>query len=1452
MAQYVKSIRADVKATKYGAVLHSISGLASPSWENELNQAGKWSFVVAMTTFRSEHWTLGKYVFVYDTTGADELLFAGKIEDIDHDFNHEKAGEVVKISGLNMLTELREGEIAEGEISTRAWRTPHHFEQAVQGSPVHNVQPNALSEEPDEWANVRLNQHGDGGDEFVGDEFIFEHDAPFTGIQLNIRETDGGWIYQQTNEAEIKIALINGSTWEEIDPTSDTTNDSGRPFYIFGVGEIHWDAAALPMQSETHAGTYGYVVRLWTNSELGLNRFGFNSLKVYEAVRNTNDLTQLLDDYFPAGWSLATGSETGTAEGTLYPIRGETPLAVALEIAERSGYNFILVGVDQIKWLAGTPASGYTGKTQYSAEDNAATTFYITQMSRRKESRNLVTRIYPRGAGSDEGSFLNISLYETGDVTLAGGISVLPLNNLIVNTTLEATLGREILKVIDFPALTAPGNGTGTTRETAAELVKAGQAFLLKNAAESEHWSITAVNVPAGLTPGMTVFISATIKNESGGTDETIAQDLVVTGIKTSLDSNGFKIYRLEVSNTGEHPPTQERLLLEKARIDKKRASYPQPSSINKLVGNTGSLQFGSSGTGGGDVAADLELHMAETTTAHGIPTQIDSKIATHAALENAHHAKQHGLDDAGHHTGLLPWAWLSKMGSSLADLTTRAYSDLTGRTHSITGSDHSIGGSSGDVVGNTGSGTPGLITPVHDGHTTPNKILKTDSNGLLILRSLEIDEGLIVGAGVDILGEIYIAGTTGGGSGVLNSQGNRIGINCIPDAQFALDISGSLRVSDYIVGKMALQVEGATAIFHMDGVTTGHMGQAGTDTAIIYDEGKFSPGRAIFPAPALTNRVLNPRFMGTYASGIAPNVYAYAAGSGAGTRSEETTLFKFGSKAQRINRTSGSGTSTDRYGVYSAPTGGGGTKTTLSAWVFVSSYTAGAVIRLRADNAGGPGSAYVQNAVTITADMVGKWSKITATDTSHTATSGGITLYLWIETQNANIVVDGLSLIEGIDYDVPTFSGADEGATWSGTAEASTSVKAAGNVSYLTETMGITPAVGSIMAWIKLAEPNTVSQKQIATIYTSLGDYLYLYITGASNTLYGSISTNSVNANIGTLTGADWVHVAFTWEVGQYLKLYINGVETVGGTLLSTTFTLPTTVYIGSNQSNANNFNGLIDELAFIDRVVPVSEIISIYESGAPIFAPTSAHEFAAGPTQTIWANENGLYGRDEDGNAVLGVATRDNVSWAGGTLNKGDMLIGKFTGNYLFWDNGNGTNSLLKINALIDELIIGDNDVILREDEGIALKSSPSSAPDYYEPSIISFKEGSTIRSRIWGYGYTQLSNDYAGLGLQAARDGVYAQIDLIAQPDDSVTSRINATAAVMAISSNLRVGNAIFLGATDPSQQYTIGLTERTSDPSSPPSNTAYIYLHDASGTNTLRVKFANGTVRTLATH
>jgi hypothetical protein len=96
--------------------------------------------------------------------------------------------------------------------------------------------------------------------------------------------------------------------------------------------------------------------------------------------------------------------------------------------------------------------------------------------------------------------------------------------------------------------------------------------------------------------------------------------------------------------------------------------------------------------------------------------------LTAHVADVDAHHNRSHALDSGSDHTGTLPWADLNKTGSDLADLATRAHSDLTGVTsdqhhnESHTVASHSDTTATGSELNDLTDGSDAGSLHIHDG----------------------------------------------------------------------------------------------------------------------------------------------------------------------------------------------------------------------------------------------------------------------------------------------------------------------------------------------------------------------------------------------------------------------------------------------------------------------------------------------------------------------------------------------------------------------------------------------------------------------------------------------------------------------------------------------------------------------------------------------------------------
>lgn len=101
-------------------------------------------------------------------------------------------------------------------------------------------------------------------------------------------------------------------------------------------------------------------------------------------------------------------------------------------------------------------------------------------------------------------------------------------------------------------------------------------------------------------------------------------------------------------------------------------------------------------------------------------------------------HDRLHDLASPLDHKGWLPWDWLSKTASSLADLETRRYQALQERLHNVTGPDHGITAAAWSVVGAPATNALGTMMPLSDVTATPEALLKSDSGGGVKLRTVQ------------------------------------------------------------------------------------------------------------------------------------------------------------------------------------------------------------------------------------------------------------------------------------------------------------------------------------------------------------------------------------------------------------------------------------------------------------------------------------------------------------------------------------------------------------------------------------------------------------------------------------------------------------------------------------------------------------------------------------------
>lgn len=565
------------------------------------------------------------------------------------------------------------------------------------------------------------------------------------------------------------------------------------------------------------------------------------------------------------------------------------------------------------------------------------------------------------------------------------------------------------------------------------------------------------------------------------------------------------------------------------------------------------------------------------------------------------------------------------------------------------------VGGAPLDVIGLSAANTLARLTPTADVGTTPQAaLLKSTSAGGLILATLGVKGSVDITNG----GNLYVAGSIGGASGVMVTLGDRVGFGRIPDSQFMVDVNGPLR-ADYLIGKHAIQLEGVLLLAHYDGhepyasnftgELNGHMGQvATTGGGVPVRPGKFYKGLQM--AGATTNYCPNPSFE--------VNLGGWGILNG-GTWTRYTLDAAVGTACLRGDTGSAS------HAYYMDIARPVGDTFVISAYVkrVTPTGTAGFYV---CDSSFGN---IVTSPTVVEADG---WRRVSAT---YTVKADGIVRII-LQGQAGVSYFDGVQ----VEYDrlTPYCDGSmGAGHAWMGTAHASNSYRVQGALSYGTAG-NIQAERGTIMAWVWVDAPSAGGLNGILEAGTGWGRLSFYMNNGTTPTFYAGDGSGTVSA-VGPSAGGvrQWVHVACSWDIyNDQMVVYTNG---VAGTPVALTNTpdLAATMYVGDNPHWAGDvhLNGVIDDLVILDRVATAQEVLSVYESDAPVFAESSVFVFRATPTGLVWADENGLWMRDFNGEAVAGFYGGEAAShsWGGKSLQKGDILFGRHgasDGGWLYFD--------------------------------------------------------------------------------------------------------------------------------------------------------------------------------------
>lgn len=702
-----------------------------------------------------------------------------------------------------------------------------------------------------------------------------------------------------------------------------------------------------------------------------------------------------------------------------------------------------------------------------------------------------------------------------------------------------------------------------------------------------------------------------TITNEGAGrADLNVDRDIAVGGLVDGVDLSGLSsAYTAHIANASAHhaPVTAgDGITLSTQQVSVNASALADGDFGIEVFGND--FRFKMAANGGLTLAGGVSISLASPSGLQLVSNQLSIPDAiAGAGLTISSKVLAVGAGDG------------ITIGANTVDLTTPGSVSASSTNNPVGNHTHAV----------TASDNPGPAV----------SLLRTTAAGGLTIEALTVNGAVTVGQGLT-------AGASGFRVIYHTHDVNHVHVAINPtggwslDEQFGLDIDDNLLVRGWIVGKHAIQLPGAVAIYHFDGPDTNtggedrsHMGQVPlvNTNGPTFVRGKF--GRALSFGPGAVALITNNSFE--------TDLTGWTAVSLTMTRVAKDA-FHGGWQMQLSASAGGQAAYT-----FSSVNTVISTNYLFSVWLKGSADTPA---RIAIQNSAGTVT-YGSSTITVTDE----WKLFACTGAASQANTARCVIFV---DDPVTIWADAAQLYEGFSTNLSFVAGTR------------------GADAYLQyATQGMLPNVGSVMFWARPATNTAGANQNIFICATDATNRINIYIENSSQKWRTDVAGAGATSTAVAATNV-WSHICVTWNSGA-AQLFVNGLQQGADQAFTAFASLHSSYYLGFT---SNTFRGELDDVVIVNRAVTADEVRAIYESNAPVFAETSTFQFRAGRNR-VFADAEGLWVLNYAGLAAFAVYAGDDdgtgsKSWGGLTLNASDILLGDSSrGGYVKWDDSAST---------------------------------------------------------------------------------------------------------------------------------------------------------------------------------
>ena len=311
------------------------------------------------------------------------------------------------------------------------------------------------------------------------------------------------------------------------------------------------------------------------------------NLQIGDSTGGDTDAPDQIMAYAPAGWSITGGT---TSSDVYVGFDDNTVLGALVSVSDGIAEHFRLGSGRVVEWLGSY--SAFTASGVRAIEDvprgdlaqGKTEIAIIRNLQEVADSHEIVTRIYPRGAGNGTAILKLESLTES----LPAGFTANTSAGYIQHDAAVTAYG-VIEKPVDFKNISPLSNSKADQQEAANQLMRSAVEFLRRWSTPQKFYTTEIVKVDKLLKPGETIDIEYT-KAVNNNQVLDIDTTLNIINVRNRIDYTGIYSVAIDVSTIDQMPVDDTDIIVGQMESEKVYTTHPQLNANARNIDRSGTI----------------------------------------------------------------------------------------------------------------------------------------------------------------------------------------------------------------------------------------------------------------------------------------------------------------------------------------------------------------------------------------------------------------------------------------------------------------------------------------------------------------------------------------------------------------------------------------------------------------------------------------------------------------------------------------------------------------------------------------------------------------------------------------------------------------------------------------------------------------------------------------------